>query len=104
MAIARLVAGGIPTKMVSNAQAIIKLPSYWTMPADHNIVPLSFDNVMLAFILWVSGLGLATLVFVIEIFCYKSENVESKFGSTENLEMSSRNRGDLIMSLMDISR
>ena len=58
---------------------MIRLPSYWSMPADHEIEPLSLEHVMLSFILCLVGLGLATVAFVLENvhFKFKTQKTES---------------------------
>lgn len=103
-AIARLVAGGIHTKMINNAQAVIKLPSYWTVPIKHDIEPLTPVHVMLQFILCLGGLSLAMIVFVIEIIRHKAENVQAKSVHTESIEMNAtRGRGErAIMRLVEL--
>ena len=62
--IAWLVATGIEGKMKRELQKI--LPSYWTMPTDYELVPLSLVHLMLSFLICLGGLGIASIVFVTE--------------------------------------
>ena len=67
--IAWLVATGIEGKMKRELEKI--LPSYWTMPTYHELVPLSLVHLVLSFLFGLCGLGLATIVFVIETVYHK---------------------------------
>ena len=49
-AIYHIVEGGIHTKMIRNAQAEIKLPSFGSMPMDNEIKSLFLKHVMLSFL------------------------------------------------------
>ena len=71
MAISRLVEAGIHTKMIRNSQAIMKLPSYWTVPMDHKIEPLFLLHLTLSFLLCMGGLTLAMTAFIFEIVHYR---------------------------------
>ena len=71
MAISRLVEAGIHTKMIRNSQAIMKLPSYWTVPTDHKNEPLFLLHLTLSFLLCMGGLTLAMITFMFEIVLYR---------------------------------
>ena len=71
MAISRLVEGGIHIKTTRNSLAILKLPSYWTPPLDHENEPLFLKHVTLQLLLCIGGLMLATITFFSEIVHYK---------------------------------
>ena len=67
MAISRLVATGIHIKMISDAQAELKMTSFWNKPSNYEIEPLLLSHIMLPFLLFLDGLSLATVMFVIEM-------------------------------------
>ena len=71
-AIARLVAAGIPAKMKKDVKAWAKLPSWWTIPTDNELQPLSLLHLMFIYILCLGGLSLSLIVFVLEYVLHKS--------------------------------
>ena len=49
--------------MIRNAQAEIKLPSFWSMPMDNEIKPLFLKHVMLSFLLGCFGIVVGLVAF-----------------------------------------
>ena len=70
MAISYLVATGINIKMIDDVRRdsdYKKLTSdFWTMPRGYEIEPLMAKHLMLPFILCMTGLSVALIVFFIE--------------------------------------
>ena len=98
MAIAQLVATGINIKVIEDIRrdANYKKLTYdfWTMPTSYDIEPLMPEHLMLSFILCMTGLSIALIVFVIVNLCFK--NTDSLL-SEQQIEMS-LTRKKLIMT------
>ena len=108
MAISRLVSTGIHLKMISDAKAALQLPSFWNMPSDYENEPLLLSHMMLSFFLFLGGLCLATMMFVIEMAYYKIKvRMSDSVGvadilSTESTEEETRKIEDAIIHLVEL--
>ena len=58
--------------MIRNAQAEIKLPSFWSMPVDNEINPLFLKHVMLSFLLGCFGIVVGLVAFGLEMLFFQS--------------------------------
>ena len=82
MAISWLIACGIHAKMESDIQA--RLPASWTMPTDIKLVPLSLDNLIMPFFVFLGGVSVAIIAFVIERVDHKTKFMWSYSKSVSN--------------------
>ena len=73
MAISWLIACGIHAKMESDIQA--RLPVSWTMPTNIKLVPLSLDNLIMPFFIFLGGVSMAIIAFLIERVNHKRKFV-----------------------------
>ena len=101
MAIAWLVAGGVHENMMKIAARARKF-SFWTSPTDREIEPLALVHVMLSFIICVSGLSLALMVFVMERVLPKSDDTKSEFKGVNSMVMTARNRDNFLQTLIEL--
>ena len=101
-AISWLVATGIHTKMINDAQAELRLASYWTMPSNYEIEPLLLSHIMLSFLLFFGGLSLATIMFVIEMAPCKIKMQMSDSVGREGRGDSNRKIEDVIIHLVEL--
>ena len=56
--------------------------SYWTMPADIELQPLMPNHLALSFFVYVSGIGLAVIVFAITTVHHKLQKPEHSEGKS----------------------
>ena len=100
MAISWLTASGIHANMESDIQT--RVPASWTMPTDIKLVPLSLNNLIMPFFIFLGGVSMAIIAFVIEkinqkrnLLCPHSKSVSNWRGIGLRAKHAWTNVGDI---------